>query len=51
MKDLNPTAVIFWGLCGIIGYFVNGSDGALAGVGIGLFVSLVVDVYSGRVKQ
>lgn len=39
---MNPMAVLFWCICSIIGYFISGFNGALAGLGISMGLSFIV---------
>jgi len=43
-KRLNPTAVIFWAIGGLVGYLVNDSLGAIWGLVITLSISLIFSV-------
>ena len=40
---MNPTALFFWIFLGIIGYLFDGTTGALVGVAVGLFLSLLAE--------
>lgn len=44
--NLNPTAVVFWGLLACIGYLVSGGVGAVVGLAIGLGISFLADILS-----
>jgi len=40
MMRVNPTAVIFWALCALVGHVLGGITGAEIGLAIGLGISL-----------
>jgi hypothetical protein len=40
--NLNPFAVVFWVLVGIVGYLINGVTGALIGVAAAITLSFIV---------
>lgn len=41
---MNPTALFFWVFLGIVGYLIATTTGALVGVAIGLFLSLLAEL-------
>lgn len=41
---LNPTAVIMWVFCGLIGWLVGDTTGAVVGVAAGLALSMLAAI-------
>jgi hypothetical protein len=39
---MNPIAIIFWALCGLVGYLIGDGHGAVIGLTAGLSVSFLV---------
>jgi len=43
---MNPSAVVMWAFCACVGYLVSGGlFGAVAGLTVGLALTLVADFY------
>lgn len=41
----NPLAILFWAFCGLVGYLVNGTHGAIVGLTIGTGLSLLLAMF------
>lgn len=47
-KKLNPFALVFWAALGCAGYLIGDAKGAVAGILIGLVLSIVAQVVDRR---
>lgn len=41
---MNPNAIVFWAICGIVGYLLNGWNGVLYGLLAGFAISLLASL-------
>lgn len=43
---MNPTAIVFFAFGALVGYLINGTNGALTGLAVTMGLSLLVTIFS-----
>ena len=44
MNNINPVALVLWTFCTLIGYLIGDQRGAVAGLSLGLGLSLINEI-------